>query len=211
MTPSEHKPAHNRRNLFGQKFGKLTVLSYSGRRKPNNKCEGSWLCQCECGKQTIVNTYNLINGHTKSCGCSKHRTAYNNKGYGEISGLYWCHLQAGAKSRNINMYITKEEAWELFIQQNRKCALTGVELTHDKYMGKLGAQKLNIILKNNLLRGNASLDRIDSSKPYTKDNCQWIDKHLQKLKNNLPEPKFIQLCKLVVEYDNAKRSNKYAN
>lgn len=27
-----------------------------------------WLCQCDCGKQTIVTTQHLTSGHTTSCG-----------------------------------------------------------------------------------------------------------------------------------------------
>lgn len=50
-----------RTNITGERFGRLTVLSYSG--------GGKYLCLCDCGKETIVNTYNLKNGTTKSCGC----------------------------------------------------------------------------------------------------------------------------------------------
>ena len=50
-----------RTNLYNQKFGKLTVLDWEG--------AGKWLCQCECGNLTLVQTDNLKNGNTKSCGC----------------------------------------------------------------------------------------------------------------------------------------------
>ena len=29
----------------------------------------SWLCRCDCGKETVVTAGNLINGNTRSCGC----------------------------------------------------------------------------------------------------------------------------------------------
>ena len=51
-------------DLSGKKFGKLTVLTpieENGRRE-------KFLCQCECGKKTIVRSSNLISGHTSSCG-----------------------------------------------------------------------------------------------------------------------------------------------
>lgn len=50
-----------RQNLIGQKFGKLTVQKWDG--------NGKWLCLCECGNITLVQTDNLKNGNTKSCGC----------------------------------------------------------------------------------------------------------------------------------------------
>lgn len=30
---------------------------------------GDWLCRCDCGKEKVVTKYNVINGHTGSCGC----------------------------------------------------------------------------------------------------------------------------------------------
>lgn len=55
-------------DLKGKTFGKLTVISLLDK---DNKSQSRWLCQCECGNRTIVYHYNLLNGHTKSCGCLK--------------------------------------------------------------------------------------------------------------------------------------------
>lgn len=52
-------------DLTGQKFNSLTVLSYSGKQWSNSL----WLCRCDCGTGKIINSNNLKNGHTKSCGC----------------------------------------------------------------------------------------------------------------------------------------------
>ena len=45
--------------------------------------------------------------------------------------------------------------------------------------------------------GNASLDRIDSSKGYVKDNIQWVHKDVQIMKNKFSEDYFKQICCLV--------------
>lgn len=58
-----------RYNLTGQKFGKLTVMSYYGRRKEIKSHNNFWVCKCECGNETIVETVSLLSGGTKSCGC----------------------------------------------------------------------------------------------------------------------------------------------
>ncbi len=50
-------------DLKGKKFGKLTVLE----RVP----PGSQKCLCECGNIVIVQTDNLMDGNTQSCGCLK--------------------------------------------------------------------------------------------------------------------------------------------
>ena len=53
-------------DLTGQRFGKLVVKE----RAPNNRFGGArWLCQCDCGKQSVVTAGDLKRGHAKSCGC----------------------------------------------------------------------------------------------------------------------------------------------
>lgn len=52
-------------DLSGFKFGRMTVLSRDGTKNG----EATWLCQCECGKQSVARGYNLRNGITQSCGC----------------------------------------------------------------------------------------------------------------------------------------------
>ena len=43
----------------------------------------------------------------------------------------------------------------------------------------------------------ASIDRIDSSAGYVAGNIQFVHKHINKMKNNLDEQCFIEMCKLV--------------
>lgn len=55
-----------RKDLAGRRFGKLVALEL--RQDPGNVRK--WLCQCDCGKQTIVRQGNLRDrGGTESCGC----------------------------------------------------------------------------------------------------------------------------------------------
>lgn len=63
------------KDLTGQKFGRLTVLSRASDKKPGRPM---WLCQCSCGNQIIVSSTNLTkSGGTKSCGCLRHETSAN--------------------------------------------------------------------------------------------------------------------------------------
>lgn len=59
----------NKSSLVGRVFGKLTVLSLAEKDSNNFRATRSWVCQCECGKTTVVPTGKLNNGNTKSCGC----------------------------------------------------------------------------------------------------------------------------------------------
>lgn len=53
----------------GNRYGKLTVIKrvedIEGRRA------AKWLCQCDCGNETVVYGFSLRNGGIKSCGCGQ--------------------------------------------------------------------------------------------------------------------------------------------
>lgn len=49
----------------------LTVISRTANKTANGQWR--WLCVCDCGQQTSVNTGNLQCGRTKSCGCLNKR------------------------------------------------------------------------------------------------------------------------------------------
>src|SRR5258708_2810752 len=60
-----------RRDLTGERFGRLTVLAFAG-----NACEGKrqapvgmWMCRCECGTEKPIKGANLYRGLIQSCGC----------------------------------------------------------------------------------------------------------------------------------------------
>lgn len=61
-----------RKDLSGQKFGKLTAIEpYPTKIGERTK----WVCRCACGNTKVVRTSDLLNGNTQSCGCSKPEAA----------------------------------------------------------------------------------------------------------------------------------------
>ena len=48
------------------------------------------------------------------------KKSHNSKTFGEISGKYWSSLKKNAKKRNIQVKVTIEEAWEIFLKQNKR-------------------------------------------------------------------------------------------
>lgn len=64
----------NTKNLLNQKFGKLTVIEQV--ESKNNRAH--WKCQCECGKEVIVSSTNLIEHKVSSCGCIKYSIGEQN-------------------------------------------------------------------------------------------------------------------------------------
>lgn len=47
--------------------------------------------------------------------------------------------------------------------------------------------------------GVASLDRIDSSQGYIKGNVQWVHKDINKMKFDLSQDRFLELCNIIVQ------------
>lgn len=63
-------PTHkNFRNLTGQRFGRLLVVEFAGKRAAKTQNKYVWRCNCDCGAIFITVADNLKNGFTRSCGC----------------------------------------------------------------------------------------------------------------------------------------------
>lgn len=55
------------KDLTGQRFGKLVVLSPTEKRMDNGSIV--WRCQCDCGNTAEVSARRLTRGKVRSCGC----------------------------------------------------------------------------------------------------------------------------------------------
>lgn len=118
------------------------------------------------------------------------------KGHGELSGTIFSKIRSRAKRGGIDFDVNVKMLWELFLKQNRKCALTGVDL-------KFRYSEGHFIKEDQ----TASLDRIDSSKGYVEGNIQWVHKEINQLKWSINQEKFIHWCKLVSNYNNEEAKN----
>lgn len=52
-------------NLIGNRYGRLTVIDYMGM---NSSHATLWLCECDCGREKVVQRTSLLNGTTRRCG-----------------------------------------------------------------------------------------------------------------------------------------------
>jgi hypothetical protein len=161
----------------GTRFNHLVVIKLGGK----NKFGYFWFCKCDCGKEISVLSSHLK--RIKSCGCQgnfRHKNVW--KGVGEISAVRFDLIKNRAKRIGLDFDLDLEFLWKKYLSQDKKCALTGKEIA----FGKLKTDKWT-----------ASLDRIDSSKGYTKDNVQWVHIKINYMKSNLPQEEFIEWCNLV--------------
>jgi len=177
-------------DLSGKAFGCWTVIRKVGASRNGHRL---YECLCQCGNKKQVFGCHLRDGTSNSCGCNlrKGRRHKQWRGHGDISGNLWDSIKRGAsggKGRRtpILFDLTIEQAWDLFIKQDRKCALTGLPLTIN-YCRKTGKPH------------DASLDRIDSAKGYTPDNVQWVHKDINRMKNAYAQDYFIEMCSFVTK------------
>jgi len=140
-----------------------------------------WKCLCDCGNEFIKTSNHILTCVPLQCRtCSDIGRRDNH----EIKDYYWKSYQRSAKQRNHEFNITKEYAYELFLKQNRKCAVSNIDIC---FCDTLQNYKLK----------TASLDRIDSTKGYIEGNVQWVHKTIQFMKQEYSQEEFIKWCKLV--------------
>ena len=63
------KTDRDRKSLIGKRFGHLVVIEYAGDKNIGLDHNSRWICMCDCGNTTMVGSWKLKSGHTKSCGC----------------------------------------------------------------------------------------------------------------------------------------------
>ena len=182
-------------DITGQLFGKLTAIELD--ETLSGKGKGSfWKCKCDCGNTKTVHLNNLRRGNTKSCGCmwmgwNGHRYGKSSNhpsytGVGDMPGTYYSQIKRSAKERNMEFNLSKEYLWNLFLKQNRKCALSGIDISFRT--------------NQHIADGTASLDRVNSTKDYIEGNVQWVHKDINNMKQKYSNEYFLSLCKSVSEY-----------
>lgn len=175
-------------DLTNKKFGKLLVIKLANRKDTRNY-NIYWECKCECGNIHITSRSGLVNNLITSC--RKCVIWKKPDKIGEITKTYYHTLKSKATERQLSFSISREELWDLFLKQDKKCALSGVDLAFS-----------NTCYNKDRLTRTASLDRIDSNLGYTLDNVQWIHKRLNTMKMHFNNNEFINFCRLIVQKRN---------
>lgn len=97
--------------------------------------------------------------------------------------------KARAKRKGLEFDLDKEFLLKLRDEQQNRCALSGVLLDWDHTKSS----------KRKCPDNRASIDRIDSSKGYTRDNIQLLADMVNRVKNNYTQDAFINMCVRVSE------------
>lgn len=142
----------------GQKFGRLTLLE---RLEKNEKRNSYYFkCMCDCGNECKVLRSDMVNGNTKSCGCLSSRNF------------------AGDITRTHGMRETRQyNIWSMMLARCNKPS----NKSYKDYGGKgirVEWSKFEEFWSDmsSTYSDDLTIDRIDNSKNYCKENCRWVTK-----------------------------------
>jgi hypothetical protein len=137
-----------------------------------------------CGKARNITRHDhatrLSKHPCKSC------SNKNNNPQGEVHGIrvsWFNKYRISAAHRSLSWELDITDVSILLAQQAGRCALSGVWLTTRGPLNEI----------------TASIDRIDNSRGYTKDNIQLVHKKINMMRGTLPIKEFVKFCEAVAD------------
>ena len=141
--------------------------------------------KCEESKPATAFYYKRDGYRIKQCKACKNALRVS---YDLLGSMLW-NSKSRASKAGRDFELTREDILRMKDEQGNKCALTGWELDWEPaYNGKRNAPFNRV-----------SIDRIDSSGGYTKDNVQLVCDGANRIKSNYPQETFIAMCKAIAE------------
>jgi len=143
------------KDLSGQKFGRLTVIS---RAQNNIQNRAMWNCVCDCGGGKTTLGVTLRNGRTKSCGCLRSELNI------ERFTVHGCtNTPEYAIWMSMKQRCNNPSNKEFSNYGNRGIKICERWYTFKNFLADMGNKPGN----------NFSIERVDNSKGYNPDNCIW--------------------------------------
>jgi hypothetical protein len=160
-----------RAELTGGTYGRLTVLGYSHSTTAGGT---HWHCRCECGTVKVIRGVRLTNGVTTSCGCY-HRERVSEAAKRRIKHGWYAGVDVDTpegRSYRCMMQRCHDENHKGFPYYGG----AGVVVC-ERWIGPDGYSNFcEDMGPPPAYEACWTVDRKDSTKNYTPDNCQWMTK-----------------------------------
>lgn len=155
-------------NLVGQKFGKLKAIE----KIPTGTGRYNYICLCECGNKSTYPPYNLKNGNSKQCkDCRGKLVGERSKTHG-LSGT--AEYKAWKK--------IKERCYNKKCKEYKYYGGRGIKMCNrwrcsfQNFFSDMGNRPINMKGRK---RNEYSIERRNTNKNYTPDNCYWATQSQQ--------------------------------
>lgn len=163
---------------IGKKFGKLEVIDVLKTPKYYK-----YQCICECGNNLVVNSFSILAGKTKSCGCNQYVNQKRQKSRSDIKhginssavNYVFSTYKRNAKIRGLEFNLTKEQ---FYLISTKECIYCGSKPSKASgYSGKKNSPKF-------IYNG---IDRKDNTIGYSIENSVPCCTICNRAKGNLTE------------------------
>lgn len=186
---------------IGEKYNKLTIIGIISPRKVK--------CKCDCGNEKEIDFRDIKRERIKGCGCQQNtpelRKKAKNRAYRlqkegilKIGGSHYPLKDREFKyilrklkfnKRRKECFLNIEDLKDVWINQNGVCPYTKIKLVLPT------SNKPNPDVSYKV----ASVDRIDSSKPYTKENIQFVSRNANYAKNVLTHEQMLNFIDIIIK------------
>lgn len=141
-------------DLTGKKFDRLTVISFSHRKR----YQAHWVCLCLCGTQKTIRGHHLSSGKTKSCGCIRKEVVSSRRFKHGMSRTNIYHKWNEMKRRCEDPDHMAYPEWG-----GRGITVSKEWMNFDQFYKDIGDPPSRL----------HSLGRINNDKGYSAENCRW--------------------------------------
>lgn len=147
----------------GNKYGRLTILSFSNFKAESNGRRPYWNCQCECGETVQRSSHSMKSGRTSSCGCLRREmTVKRNTTHGQAvrkqqTDEYntWCEIIKRTTNPKCSQYPDYGGRGIAMCPEWRN--------SFESFLAEVGKKPSKL----------HSINRINNEKSYEPGNCCW--------------------------------------
>ena len=169
--------------MIGRRFGCWIIES----RAKSRNGDVRWNCLCDCGRRYIVTGYSLRTGDSSKCCYCRHTLPAGQAERNRLLSDY----QRGAAKRGISWDLSEVDFDTLIQGLCHYCASDPSRRIKRKTLGVFGAYQ--------------GIDRVDSSKGYTKDNSVSCCGRCNRWKSDATVAEFKEHVKRI--YDHLEKRN----